>query len=157
MKIQRSGPVGFTPQGSRAIVDMRFNDRLVLRIVASAAALSGVLLVLGALGHLYAVVNVKIAHDRPFDSRFVHLLAIGTMLLTVGVIDLVSSWRMWQGVRYGLWLSAGATAVLLGYFVVLLALPNRVDPIRAFFIMQSSYLTIALAGAFYMRLFRTAA
>lgn len=136
---------------------MMLNDRLVLRIVATVAALAGALLVAGGLGHLYAVVNVKIDHDRPFDSRFVHLLAVGAFLLIVGGIDLVSSWRMWHGGKYGLLLSAIATAALIGYFVVLLALPDRGDPIRAFLIMQSFYLAVALTGAFYMRSRRTAA
>src|SRR4051794_9513777 len=112
---------------------MMINDRLVLRIVAIVAALAGVLLFMGALGHLYAVVNVKIAQERPLDARFVHLLSIGALLLMVGGIDLVSSWRMWQGGKYALLVSAIATAALLGYFALLLMLPARGDPIGFFF------------------------
>lgn len=136
---------------------MMLNDRLSLRIVATMAALAGAVLVAGALGHLYAVVNVTIAQDRPRDFRFVHLLAIGAFLLFVGGIDLVSSWRMWRGSKYALLLSAAATVVLLGYFVVLLMLPDRGDPIGAFLIMQFSYLVVASAGAVYMLSHRTAA
>lgn len=136
---------------------MMLNDRLPLRIVATTAALAGAVLVAGGLGHLYAVVNVKIAQDRPLDFRFVHLLAVGAFLLLVGAIDLVASWRMWRGSKYGLLLSAVATVALLGYLVVLLRLPDRGDPIRTFLIMQSSYLAVASAGAFYMLSHRTAA
>ena len=136
---------------------MMLNDRLVLRIVATVAALAGALLVAGALGHLNAVVNVAIAQDRPFDFRFVHLVGIGAILLLVGGIELVSSWRMWRGSKYALLLSAVATVVLLGYFVVLLMLPQRGDPILAFLIMQSAYLAVASAGALYMRWRRTTA
>lgn len=127
------------------------SDKFVLRIVAAAATLSGALLVMGAVGHLQAVVNVRIARGRPIDSRFAYLLAVGAFLLIVGVIDLVSSWQMWKGGKKGLFVSAIATAALLVYFVVLLMLPDRGDPVRTFLVMQSLYLTIALAGAYYMR------
>lgn len=132
------------------------NQKVALRIVAIAAALAGLLLLAGGLGHLQAVVNVKNVHDRPFDSRFVHLLAIGVILLLVGGIDLVSSWRMWRGSQYALLLSAVATVVLVVYFVVLLALPERGDPIRFFLFIQSSYLAVASAGGLYVFSRRTA-
>src|SRR5687768_456331 len=104
---------------------MMLNDKWPLRIVAIAAVVAGALLVMGGLGHLYAVVNIKIAKNHPVDFRFVHLLAIGAFLLLVGGIDLVSSWRMWRGSRYALLVSAAATVTLLGYLGVLLMLPDR--------------------------------
>lgn len=132
---------------------MTLHERLPLRIVAIAAALAGAFLLLGAFGHLYYVVKVHLAHDRSLDFRFVHLLSVGAILLSVGIVDLVASLRMWRGSRYALLVSGVATAALMVYLAVLLTLPHRGDPIREFLLAQASYLTIVLAGAFYM-LFR---
>jgi hypothetical protein len=124
------------------------NQRVLLRTVAVLAVLAGALLVAGGLGHLQAV--MKVNQGRPLDFRMLNLLSIGVILLAVGGIDLVSSWRMWRESRYALLVSAAATVALVVYLAVLLTLPERGDPIRFFLFAQSSYLAVASVVALYL-------
>lgn len=130
------------------------NERVLLRTVAVLAVLAGALLVAGGLGHLQAV--MKVNHERPLDLRMFNLLSIGTILLVVGAIDLVCSWRMWRGSRYALLVSAAATVALVLYLALLLTLPERGDPIRLFLFFESSYLAVASVVALYVFSRRTA-
>lgn len=88
--------------------------------------------VIGAVGHLVAVVAVAVHQHKPFDFRLVSLIATGGMLLYPGLLNLgISKW-IGRGRQWAFAMSAFGTIALLAYAILLLFMKTPPDPTNPF-------------------------
>ncbi len=104
------------------------------KLVGWVAAILGLSMVITGAAHLLAVISAALAQDKPYDFRFVSLIATGGIIIYVGLLNLgVSKW-LGQSKGWAFSMSAFGTAAYLVYLVLLLFLkasPDSTDPFAA--------------------------
>lgn len=111
---------------------VRFAHPWPCQFGAATAVAMGLLLIAMGGGHLYGVIADALAESKPFDYRFVSLLATGGILAYPGVLSLMVCRWLWQGRDWAYAMciaAAAATMVYLGLLLVMHA-PDPATPLR---------------------------
>ena len=97
------------------------------KLAAGIAAVVGVLLIMMGGGHLYAVISVALAENKPLDYRLVSLIATGGIVAYPGLLSVTICRWLWQGRGWAYAMCVANAAALLIYLVLLLLVKAR-DP-----------------------------
>ncbi len=127
--------LGFSVVGT--ILWIRGKARLYT-LLAVAAAILGLLMVVPGVLHTVAVIGSKLKHNKPYDFRFVSLIATGLILTYVGALNIALSRWIKRGRAWAIAMSAAATSFLCVYLILLQPIKN----VRLAIIVHGCYLCL---------------
>lgn len=107
-------------------------------LLALFAVMLGLLMFVPGLLHTIAVVGSKLKHHKPYDFRFVSLIATGLILSYVGTLNIGLSRWIRRGRTWAIAMSAVATFFLCVYLILL----QPIKDVKLAIILHGCYLCL---------------